>query len=316
MDMIEKHKEALKKPNVYYHWFLNAYHKNDVKELIIFCEGDVDLSYYGELLDHRYPQKRVLKCSAECKNNVLKIWKLIDWKIYDSNRVLFFVDRDFSYWAEEPQFYDSNVYITDGYSFENDAVNEHMFVKCLDDLYGFANCTRAERKRLVELYRNLWKSFIQGSYELMAYAFWHYKTTGKHKSGEIKMSKCLSFGEKSIWRNVIGDECSAKFYETKLGIDSVDSVEIEEIIRRFKAEEDRYSVRGKWCLDFMLMLLEHVMDNAREYVPSLYDGCKKEPKRIINLSERGAMSVLGPKIIPPESLVRFLSENIGEGCYE
>ena len=311
MDMLERHREVKNKPNVYYHNFLNSYHKNNHNEVFIFCEGDVDLSYYGELIDHKYPEKQIVKCIAECKNNIIQIFKRIDWNIYNTKRVLFFVDRDFSYWAGEPQFYASNVYITDGYSFENDAVDEHMFNKCLDDLYGFSNCTIDEKKGMLELYRKKLEEFVQGSYRLMAYAFLHYKTTKLHNASNIKMSKCISFEEENLWKNVIENECSTTFFKKKLDINNnVDLKEIDEIIRRFKEEKKQYSVRGKWSLEFMIMLLEYIMNNAQEFAPSLFDGYNKKPKRIVNLSERGAMSILGPKIIPPKSLVVFLDGNL------
>ena len=53
-------------------------------------------------------------------------------------------DRDFSYWTGEKQFIDTNVYITDQYSFENDAVSVEMFMEVLEDIYGFANAKDEE----------------------------------------------------------------------------------------------------------------------------------------------------------------------------
>ncbi len=316
MDILEKHKNAKKKPIVFYHRFLNAYKKYN-KDIFIFCEGEVDLGYYGEIIDHKYPSINIVKCVAECKNNVISIYQQIDWDNYEKNRVLFFVDRDLSYWSGETQYYDTNVYITEGYSFENDAVNEHMFIKCLQDLYGFANCEKNEIDALRIIYNNYWNDFVGGSYELMAYLLYKYKSSKEHKASNVKIKNCISFEESVFWRSEINGKGSRDYYEEKLEIlNPVNDEEIDKIINTFIAKKDFYSIRGKWCLDFMIQLMEYVISNGEKYAPSLYRDEKKKPKRLVNLSERGAMAVLGPKIVPAKSLCDFLEKNIGERVNE
>ena len=68
--------------------------------------------------------------------------------------------------------------------------------------------------------------------------------------------------------------------------------------------------RGKWALSFMIKLLEYIMDNAKDYVPSLYNGEMRVPKRTCQLTQDGAMSILAPRIAPVKSLEKFLNENI------
>ncbi len=41
----------------------------------------------------------VHKFPVECKNNVIQIWNYTDWQDYQKKGVLFFVDRDLSYWV-------------------------------------------------------------------------------------------------------------------------------------------------------------------------------------------------------------------------
>lgn len=52
------------------------------------------------------------------------------------------------------------------------------------------------------------------------------------------------------------------------------------------------------------------MDNAKDYVPSLYNGEMRVPKRTCQLTQDGAMSILAPRIAPVKSLEKFLNENI------
>lgn len=55
---------------------------------------------------------------------------------------------------------------------------------------------------------------------------------------------------------------------------------------------------------------ESEMDNAKDYVPSLYNGEMRVPKRTCQLTQDGAMSILAPRIAPVKSLEKFLNENI------
>ena len=120
MGFLENLNDTAKLPNVYYHRFITSYKKNS-DDIYVFCEGDSDLSYYCEQIDRLSHNRGIYKFPVECKNNVIQVWRYIDWANYQKNRVLFFVDRDLSYWVNEPQEYDSNVYITDGYSFEKNS---------------------------------------------------------------------------------------------------------------------------------------------------------------------------------------------------
>lgn len=312
MDFLEKLDEAIKLPNVYYHNFISSFKKNST-DIYAFCEGDVDLSYYGEQIERLCPGTIIHKCPVQCKNNVIEVWRYIDWNIYQKNRVLFFVDRDLSYWVGEPQFYDTNVYITDGYSFENDGVNCSMFLKLLEDLYGFANYTDSEKNDIKEFYLNKWDKFVEGSYKLMGFILYKYQTSKKHLASNIPFKKCLCIGTEDVWKGQIEGVKCEEYYKTKLELFEEDlSEEIDEIKKRFMFDGGHYSIRGKWCLEFMIDSLEYVIDSGKLFAPSLYGGKMKEPKRIMELTSRGAMAVIGPKIVPPESLKDFLSLNLGK----
>ncbi len=313
MGIIEQHREKRNKPSVCYHRFLTHY-KNDKDEIYLFCEGDVDFNYYGEVIERYYLNKRIVKCFTDCKNNALSIYNKIQWESFDKNRVLFFVDRDFSFWAGEPQSYDSNVYITDGYSFENDAVKKSMFLKCLEDLYGFANYSHSEKTRLAELYEKKWKEFQNGSYEIMAYALHKYMVSHEHTAKNIKINQCISFTEDKLWKDIIKEKSRNEYYCEKLLLEEpIDQAAVDNYMSSFKMDLSHYSIRGKWALAFMIELMNHVIQEGKKYAPSLYDGIQKEPKRLVELTERGAMAIIGPKINPPaSSLLCFLENNLRE----
>ena len=230
MDFLEQLDIAISTPNVYYHKFITSY-KKDKDDIYVFCEGDVDFNYYSEQVERLCPNRVIHKCPAECKNNVLKIWRFIDWNYYRRNRVLFFVDRDLSFWANEEQYYDTNVYVTDGYSFENDAINVNMFLKLLEDLYGFAGMNEEEKNTLKSFYAEKWDCFVEGSYDLMGYALYKYLYAHEHTAKNLSVHRCISVGENSIWKQTVSGLRRDDYFRKQLKIDEIDLSEQLEAYR-------------------------------------------------------------------------------------
>lgn len=311
MDFLQQLNESMNLPNVVYHSFLISYDK-DSSDVYVFCEAGVDFNYYCEWIERKCPNRGIHKFASECKNNVLSISNYIDWSTYSRDRVLFFVDRDLSYWAGEPQVLEKNIYITDYYSFENDAVNLHMFLKLLEDDYGFSGYTSEEKKNISDLFEKYWKAFLDGSYYIMGCILYAYIKNHDHVANKIKIKKCFSIEEPGLWKKNIYDMPSVEFYKKEFEIDEDISECLEQYKQRFIDESEHYSVRGKWCICFMVMLMEYVFKEGKSLAPSLYNGITKEPKKLLNLDdEKGVMAMLGPKIVPPKSLIDFLNLNLG-----
>ena len=265
MDRVEYLNEKLNEPIVCYHNFISSYYKNQ-NVIHVFCEGEADFSYYCEVIDHRCPGREIQKWRAKGKNNVIKTWKYIDWNRFQKNRVLFFVDRDLSYWVGEPQYYDTNVYITDGYSFENDAVSPHMFVKLLEDLYRFTNCSLDEKKRIQDLFREKWDEFVEGSYDLMGCILYKYQSKYEHPAKDLKFRKCLDFDADILWKQTIDGLSYLEYFKQQLKIDEENLADIlDQYKSRFIDENEHYSIRGKWCIEFMIGLMDYVLKNANYF---------------------------------------------------
>ena len=311
MGIIEKLDEASKLPNVYYHKFITSY-KSNSDDIYVFCEGDVDLSYYAEQLERIIPMITIHKYPVECKNNVLQIWGFINWNDYRKNRVLFFVDRDLSYWTNEPQQYDSNVYITDGYSFENDAISSHMFIKLLEDLYGFAHCLAEEKEQIRNVFEEKWKSFVEGSYDLMGYILYKYQSSHTHTAHNLDVRKCLDYSGENIWKKDIKNQSRDEYIRSKLNVGCIENGVLNQYKDRFLKETDHYSIRGKWCIEFMIGLMDYVLEKGDKYAPSLFNGATKKPRKLVELTSRGAMATIAPRILPVKSLVGFINANVGD----
>lgn len=123
MTILDEMTESLNTDSPVFIDFLYRYDPKK-KQIFAFYEGDEDSSYYQKMIKSALPKDFELEeLVAGCKNNVLKLWREFDWSTYDRHQILFFVDRDLSFWLGEPQSFGENVFVTDEYSVENYVVS-------------------------------------------------------------------------------------------------------------------------------------------------------------------------------------------------
>lgn len=309
MNMLERHSLARKKVNVFVHNIKTEY-KRDEKKIYIVCEGREDLGYYGQIIKRKYADIQMRKQYVGGKESVLEVYSAFDWSIYEKNKILFFVDRDFSYWMGEKQFIDTNVYITDQYSFENDAVNAEMFMEVLEDFYGFANAKDEELEKIREIYLERWKTFCDNSTYGMAAVLVSNIVNNVRLAKYAKIKKMIKIDSENVWVELVKGKPIKEYLYENLKLSSKHEEKILQMQSRFEKDKKNYSVRGKWALGFMVEVLEYIMDNAQKYVPSLYSEETNAPKRMCQLTEGGTMVMLAPRIKPVSSLETFLESNI------
>lgn len=309
MNMLEIHSLARKKSNVFVH-NIKVEYKRDERKIYIVCEGREDSGYYGQAIKRKYPDIQMKKQYVGGKEAVLEAYGAFNWNIYEKNKILFFVDRDFSYWTGEKQFIDTNVYITDQYSFENDAVSVEMFMEVLEDIYGFANAKDEELANIKELYLDRWKVFYDNSTYSMAAVLVSNMVNKNRLAKYVKIKRMIKIDSENVWVEVVKGKTIKEYLYENLQLSSNHEDEILKVQSRFEQDKKNYSVRGKWALGFMVEVLEYIMNNAQKYVPSLYSGEINVPKRLCQLTEGGTMAILAPRIRTVSSLDEFLKLNI------
>lgn len=309
MNTIQKHERAVNLPMVHYHKFLNKY-KICKKTIFIFCEGEEDIGYYSHAIKQMFPQLDIVKFFVGGKRNVLEINRLINWDRFNRNQILFFVDRDMSYWLKDTEEIKNNVYVTDEYSFENDLIKEEYFISYLEDLSGFNHASYEELKIIRELFACKWSSFLYNSKYIMAVLAVSIKNTGSHLAKHINHKKMIKVGREKIWVDEYEGQSFQDYVTSVFQITETQREQIEFFVQQFGLEPEKYSVRGKWALSFFVKMINHVIQNGSEYAPSLYKGDVPRPKSLINLDEENAVTVLGPRVIIKESLQEFCKEHI------
>lgn len=312
MNTIQKHKAALNKASVYYHKFLSKYKNDGNSRVYLFCEGRDDIGYYAHAVQTYYPQIEIVKFNVEGKTNVLSIHDKINWNVYCEDQILFFVDRDMSYWLNELQNLDDNIYITDGYSFENDIVEVSFFIRVLEDIYGFLNATDEEVKDIRDFYLKRWDAFVYNSQYIMGALAVSLKYSNQHLAKNIDAKSIIKITKDKIWVDSYEGMAFNDYIIQVLEIPIERKAEIEIFLNRFQSEPDKYSVRGKWAIIFFVKMLNYIVEHKNEYIPSLLNGDVIGPKCLCEITLNNATTVLETRVTVVESLEKFCKKHISK----
>lgn len=309
MNIIQKHEKALSKPNVAYHNFLKRYKKGETA-VYIFCEGEEDIGYYAHAIQQCFPDLPIIKAFVGGKDNVIALSRCFDWARFSKNQVLFFVDRDMSYWLNSYRDLPDNIYVTDEYSFENDFVKEKHFIAFLEELCGFVNATEEELEGIRAFYLEKWKIFVSNSKYVMAALTISLKYTNEHLAKNFEHKKVIKIIREKVWVEEYDGRPLNDYVDEIFRIDSAYKGEIHSLIERFEEEPEKYFVRGKWALSFLVKMLNHVVQEGKHYAPSLYLGGMPRPKCLWSMEEVHATALLCTRITVVESLHNFCDTHI------
>lgn len=312
MYFLEKLEEYAKSTAPIYMDFLHRYDPKK-KQVFAFYEGKEDSCFYSFVLKKFIDKDCALEeIVAGCKNNVIKLQKNFDWKVLDKKQIIFFIDRDLSYWLDENICYDENVFVTKGYSVENYVVNSEGFRAWLTRYEGFSIATKKEIEAMVAEYTIVIEKFKKKIMSIMAKAVVAKRHNSSIKLGDFKISKDKSIFF-SLHENHIHFEIKIedKILE-KWKITDEHCSEITKQIECFEKNIEFYSVRGKWLLCFMAEVGEYMRLNFDKFAPSLVrvDPFIKKLSHTCHVSTSQCFSVIAPyciEPIPPE-LQNFLDK--------
>jgi hypothetical protein len=108
--------------------FVQSYDK-DAKKLYCFYEGKDDVKYYRIRIENISLNTNIEWFYCEGKENVIGAYEMIKkHKEYNLNRLLFFVDKDFSEYIQN-----ENIYCTPYYSIENFYTQREVVEKIFQD---------------------------------------------------------------------------------------------------------------------------------------------------------------------------------------
>ena len=292
MSILQELEESLQSDAPCYMEFLYRYDPKK-KQVFAFYEGDEDSSFYHHFLKAAVGNDCELEeIVAGCKNNVIKLQQEFNWEKYNIKQIIFFVDRDLSYWLNKSTNYGENVFVTDEYSVENYVVNQQGFTSWLVHFEGFARANKQEINAMVSEYETNISDFKQKMMHIMAEA-----VVAKCHDASVSLSEFKISKDKSIFFDICNGHLKFKINRDKKILEkwkltAGHCTEISAQIIRFQKDIQHYSVRGKWLLCFMAEIGEYMRLNADTFAPSLK--AKGKIPRTCSVPTSQCLSALAP----------------------
>ncbi len=305
MSMLAVHLAALGSKLASYHEFLARYSKG-ASVVYAFVEGKEDPCFYRGFIDHMLPDEWDVELwPAGNKDQVYRIHSSIDWRRFPKSRICFFVDRDLSDIIPERLILDRNIYVTNGYSIENDVVKKAVCRRLLTELYGFAVADHKALDAVASLFEKELEVFLRKMVPIMTWIV-HWRRRGERPNlNDILMRDLFVFVEGRLQCNPTpsGKGNVSLYIHDRCKITFDPGVEITPIMAEFEqGNVYRTLVRGKYVFWFLVKFCESVHQGAS----ALFPGCAGVPKLNVTLSPTNGMAVIGTRARVPSSLRAFL----------
>lgn len=311
MTMLQIHMDALNSVSAAYHEFLLRYKAN---ENIVYgiVEGKEDPMFYRGLIERHLPEGwEVELVPAGCKDNVLRAKDAFDWSRFSPRRICFFVDRDLSDYISEGATSGENVYVTDNYSIENDAVNLGVLKRLLTEVLSISDLKPLEWEVIEQRFSSSLAVFQDSMAPIMAQiVLW--RRDGKRPClNDIRPKDFFVFVDGGIrLRNEFESALSRLQHAGAcIKLQPSQHTEVSGAEAEFRQHKgaERF-VRGKYLLWF---LVEFALEIHRS-ISVLIRRLKDSPKVRISISPANAMVVLAPRVRCPRSLQEFLERTYGQ----
>lgn len=309
MDMLKIHAAAIASSDISaYHEFL-LYYKKSEKIVYGFVEGKDDPSFYCGIIEGHLPIEWEVKLiQSGNKDKVLKIFEEMDWTSYPKKRVCFFVDRDLSEFIGGSKHFGENIYVTDNYSIENEALNIRTMDRVLGDVFGVIGLNPNEIIPIQEIFKSNLCIFSEAMAPLMAQIILWERDGTNVSLDNIKPKDFFIFENGRIRLRQNFASPISRIQHAALCVNAPMAIENEianaEAEFRNKEGLKKY-IRGKYLFWFFVYCAKAI----HQAIPSLCTKYKKPPKIHIELGVDNGIMVVAPRVRCPVSLKMFLERN-------
>lgn len=311
MTMLQIHATALSAHIASYHEFLLRY-SMAANVVYGFVEGKDDPCFYRGFIDALLPEDwEVELWPAGNRDQVYRVHADMDWQRFPKKRVCFFVDRDLSSLIPESLATDTNIYVTDGYSIENDLAKRGTCRRVLSEVCALGTVDHGELDAVCDLFDIELEKFLVSMIPTMAWIL-HWRRHGNRASlNDILMKDLFAFTNGVVRANstprnktnivqYIHDQCGV------LHDPSVDVAPLQAELR--KGGGYRHFTRGKYVFWFLIEFCCSVRASAETFFKS----CAKIPPMHVTFSASNGMTIIGNRSRIPNSLKTFLTDNYSE----
>ncbi len=306
MTMLAIHCDAIDNKAACYHEFLLRYSRN-ARTVYGFVEGKDDPCFYRGFINQMLPDDwNVEMWPAGNKRQVYQVYADVDWRRFPKRRVCFFADRDLSDMIPETFAQDRNIYLTDGYSIENDVVKKETCRRLLTEIWGFGNTPHAEIDEICDLFEQELEAFLLGMIHIMAWILYWKRNGERPNLNNLQMGHLFSFEAGRL--RVIGTPQDmpsvAAYIHKQCNVVTKHDVDITVVEAEFQQDGVyRKFTRGKYLLWFLVAFCNAVHRSTT----SLFRSVRRPPRVRGDVSSSHGMVVIGDRARMPSSLRVFLS---------
>lgn len=306
MDTVDYLRDQRGRPIVAFQEFCSEYKKFNPMVCYAFVEGAQDRPYYQTVVKHKIPSDcEVMWYCSGGKGSVRTIYERLRNRKYPKERIVYFMDRDLSLVLDDPDLLEDNyVYITNGYSIENDILNAEAFLYAVEYLSGFSALPLEGRQFVCNSYEVQKRRFEDMMIPLMANIIVWTRDGVKVSYGNLNIKGIISVKNEQIqFHGDVQDAIKLQCEQLKMKIP--DSATVESVIREISDKGlSGLILRGKYLVEFFCIFSTWLC----EYLVTKFPTSRRGKQ--IPFSKDNLMQVLGPACGSSDSLNDFLSKTL------
>lgn len=306
MDRVSSMQEQGSSHSVKFMEFSRAYSKSK-STLICLFEGQ-DGKFFTPRFNLYFGEERWYGIDSGGRRVVLELYNILSKHVvYKNSNYRCFIDRDFQDWFENPD--PELIYITNGYSIENNYVSETAFKRILCNEFGITefNDNAKDYNKCMEQFKTLLSDFNSIIHDfncwIKAHRIMEYKNMAPKKLNvqRVKSSELFEVSLHKVIR--IYSENPKELFKDYEDL-QLDHESIHEAETSFASSNVCLTYRGKQQLEFFRCFLTQLRQDRTADKPSLFS---KKGRVTLNLSRDNAISELSQYADVPACLMKFLS---------
>lgn len=310
MSMLDVHADALAAINEAHHIFLSRYQKA-AKQVYGFIEGREDPMFYRTLLEAAIPSDwdvELFPCGG--RDKVFDVYDGLDWSHYSKKRICFFVDRDLSrYLHDIDSAGKENVFVTDGYSIENDLITVGLLNRMISEVLNIQGLENSESEALSAMFEQELDKFKSELVPIMAQILIWRRNGHRANLNNLDLKEFFEFGEGTLRSKYEDKYAFVEAVSRSIGAQHSSKEELNAAEAEFTGEDNytRY-IRGKFLLWFLVKYSLSIHENAPNF-------CKKlngPPKIHVQVGPNNVVVYAAPRVRATAALRSFIEANFSQ----
>lgn len=222
--------------------------------------------------------------------------------------VCFFVDRDLSDFLNENHPLESNVYVTEKYSIENELATSDVFERVLEEVYSIDGLTPVEVDNILNIFHQNMSFFCDALSLVMSQIILWKRDGGKPCLDNIDLKNIFYFEDGCLH---LKDDAASPIDRINLAsiackLPAHDYSILEKMEKDFREKNGHYNfIRGK----YIIWLFIHNLESIHKSINKFSGKHTAPPKIHVSICEANFITIIGPRARIPDCLKRFVQDN-------